>query len=233
MKQSRVHYIQHAPFEGLGCIESWATEQGNVLTYTRIYEEVIFPEAEAFDILIIMGGPMSVNDPDEWIVEEKHFIKSAIDKNKKVLGICLGAQFIASVLGAKVYPNKEKEIGWFPVTLTKAGLNSELLQNMEEKFIMFHWHGETFDLPENAVHLISSEGCINQAFSLGDNVLGLQFHPEFTKQSFDDAMHQIKTEITPGKFIQAEQDIVAGQFRIEASNHIINSILQHFLQPLT
>jgi len=175
--------IMHVPFEGLGCIEQWITKNNHSVTYIRLYEKHELPDMNAIDWLIVMGGPMGVYDEAiyPWLSEEKTFIKQAIEAGKTVLGICLGSQLIAEVLGAKVYPNKQKEIGWFDVALSERAKTDSLFAGFEDKFPVFHWHGDTFDLPEGSKHLISSEVCKNQAFLYNDKVLGLQFHFEVTE----------------------------------------------------
>jgi len=131
-----------------------------------------------------LGGPISVNDRAifPFIEAEINLLKRRLAADKPTLGICLGAQLIASALGAKVYPGNEKEIGWYDLSLTAAGEQSALRYLDAKHCSMLHWHGETFDLPENAVLLASSEKYDNQAFSYGDNVLALQFHPEITQR---------------------------------------------------
>ena len=111
------HVFQHVPFEGLGSIGPWLEARRAVVTVTRFFEDAVLPEAEGLDLLIVMGGPMSVNDEKlyPWLIAEKRFIAQAILRGKAVLGVCLGAQLIAAALGARIYPNGEKEIGWFPV----------------------------------------------------------------------------------------------------------------------
>ncbi len=113
----RAHYLQHVPFEGVGSIEPWLKINGYEITNTRLFEETDFPSLKDIDLLVIMGGPMSVSDEGKypWLVHEKKFIYEAIKSDKAVLGICLGAQLIANVMGARVYQNPLKEIGWFPV----------------------------------------------------------------------------------------------------------------------
>ena len=114
----RAHYLQHVPFEGLGIIKPWLKVQGYELTNTPFYESALLPDPGEIDLLIVMGGPMSVNDEAEfpWLIDEKRFIRRCIEEDTSVLGICLGAQLIASSLQSRVYPNRVKEIGWFPIT---------------------------------------------------------------------------------------------------------------------
>ncbi|WP_211325058.1 type 1 glutamine amidotransferase [Hydrogenothermus marinus] len=132
----RIHYFQHVPFETPANIENWAKEKGHLFKGTYLYKNQPFPDFSSFDMLVIMGGPMSVSDENKYpfLKREKIFIENAIKLNKKVVGICLGAQLIAEVLGSKVYKNKEKEIGWYPVYLTDEGKKSnifkDLLQNL-------------------------------------------------------------------------------------------------------
>src|ERR1019366_3931236 len=115
----RLHYLQHVPFEGPGKIEEWAAKANHTVKASRLYANDSLPAAESFDMLVVMGGPMGANEDARyrWMKGEKLLIELAIEKEKKVLGICLGAQLIARVLGAKVYANGEKEIGWFPIEL--------------------------------------------------------------------------------------------------------------------
>ncbi len=112
----RAHYLQHVPFEGLGSIEPWLIDAGYTITSTHLFETAEFPEPDDFDLLVVMGGPMSINDEAvyPWLTPEKRFLRQVMETGKPVLGICLGAQLIAGCLGAKIFPNEEKEIGWFP-----------------------------------------------------------------------------------------------------------------------
>ncbi len=113
----RAHYLQHVPFEGLGSIKSWLKKSGYEISNTQFFNSKVLPSIDEIDLLVVMGGPMSVNDEAKypWLVEEKKFIRNTIEAGKSVLGICLGAQLIASSMGVKVFSNSEKEIGWFPV----------------------------------------------------------------------------------------------------------------------
>jgi GMP synthase-like glutamine amidotransferase len=130
--------------------------------------------------LIFMGGPMSVNDDLDYVRRELDIIRDGARVGLPMLGVCLGAQLIAKALGARVYPNAVKEIGWYPVHWTAAAAGDALLGGMQDPATVFHWHGETFDLPDNAVWLGYSDACRNQAFRCGGNIYGLQFHLEVT-----------------------------------------------------
>lgn len=116
----RIHYLQHVPFEGLASIEQWATTKDYILSATKFYNGDTLPSVDHLDWVIVMGGPMNIyeNDKYPWLTWEKHFIEEAIKKNKIVIGICLGSQLIADVLGSKVYKGQEKEIGWYPIQVT-------------------------------------------------------------------------------------------------------------------
>jgi len=228
MDSLRMHYLQHVPFEGLGSIEEWVSASGHSLTATKFYEEIIYPDLASIDWLIVMGGPMGVYDEDKysWLAEEKQFIKQAIDAGKTVLGVCLGAQLIAEALGAKVYPNKEKEIGWFDINFTQNALENELFFDAPSKTKVFHWHGDTFDLPENAIHLAYSEGCVNQAFLFNKKVLGLQFHIETTEESLEDIFTYAPKEFSAGnKYIQSAGEMYAQRGNANPNKTMLFAVL--------
>ncbi len=199
----QVQVLQHVPFEGLGSIANWLSERGAAVHYTRFYQSAVLPDLGSVDFVVALGGPMSVNDEREhpWLKQEKAFIKEAVGCGLPVLGVCLGAQMIASALGARVFANANKEIGWFPVQA--ASTDSDAFR-FPPQTTVFHWHGETFDLPSGAVHLASSTGCKNQAFQIGRNVIGLQFHLETTPETADQIIHHCRSELVAGEYIQTE-----------------------------
>ncbi len=222
----RAHYFQHVPFEGLGSIETWLKAAEYEVTSTRVFESPELPGPDGIDLLIVLGGPMSVNDEDEypWLVTEKHFIRDAVRSGTPVLGICLGAQLIASAMGANVFRNPHKEIGWFPVQGIPAVDGSAF--RFPASVEVFHWHGDTFDLPAGAVHLARSEGCENQAFQLGGSVIGLQFHLETTPEAARDILSNCRKELFPSAYVQSEEEILsAPPERYRAINNLMGDVL--------
>jgi len=223
----KIHSIHHAPFEGLGCIENWIYSKRFPLSSTNIYESDILPDLNDFDWLIIMGGPMGVYDEDKfsWLKDEKKLIKKSIEENKIVLGICLGSQLIANVLGAKVYPNKFKEIGWFPVNFTSAAQNNFLFSSFPKKLNVFHWHGDTFNLPKGAIHIAENSVCKNQAFIFNDRVIGLQFHLEMTNSSIREMLKEGDDELIEDKYIQSPEEIVRLSNQANLCNELVYALL--------
>jgi len=222
-----LHYIQHVPFETPGCILDWAQEKGIIVTATHTYKNEPFPAFDDFDFLVIMGGPMGVQDTGlyPWLVAEKEFIARAIQMNKKVLGICLGAQLIAFACGAKVYANPEKEVGWHPVSLTQAAQNHALFSDFPAELEVFHWHGETFTLPANAIHLARSTACEHQAFLLDEHVLGFQFHLEVKAENVKSLLEHCPDDLSPSPFTQDAQSIQKNTHKSERINRLVESLL--------
>jgi GMP synthase-like glutamine amidotransferase len=244
----RVHCFQHVPFEGPGSITRWLESRSARITSTRFFEDARLPEMEEIDWLIILGGPMSVNDVAAfpWLHQEKSFIAEAVARKKVVLGICLGAQLIASALGASVYSMPQPEIGWFPIEQTGRGgpiLADRLFPagtggnaqaraggNAQARADVFHWHGETFDMPVGGLGFARSEACKNQAFVIGDRVVGFQFHLETTPTAARVMINAGRSELAPGPFVQSEEEILSSPERFDRINALMAGVLEALSQ---
>ena len=175
--------FQHDPFEDLGFFSEVLEKQRTVYRVLRLFHgEMPAEDWERIGALIILGGPMSVNDEEEYpfLRWEKRIIRAAIDEAVPVVGICLGAQLIAATLGTLVYHGRVKEIGWSPISITPHGQVDSLLGYLPENATVFQWHGDGFELPAGAIRLASSVNYKNQAFRVGKNIYALQFHLEVT-----------------------------------------------------
>jgi len=226
----RAHILQHVSFEGAGSAAEWLHARQAVVSVTRFHEPApSLPRVDELDLVIALGGPMSVNDErvHPWLRAEKRFIREAMLRGTPVLGICLGAQLMASSLGSAVYANREKEIGWFPIRAEPAEATAFVFP---PELTAFHWHGETFDLPPGAVRLATSAACRNQAFQLGARAIGLQFHLETTPESMALLLENCRHELTAGKYIQSERDMRAQD---EQAHHEINRLMGNILNYLT
>ena len=184
--------LKNISSEGPGTIEDHLLEKGTDYSIFDLAAGEL-PSAEKADTLVLMGGPMSVNESDiyPYIKKEVELVQDFIREGKKVLGICLGAQIMASALGARVYSGPEKEVGWLDIELQEEGIKDPLMTKMAvhpkagdfwKRFKVFHWHGETFDLPSGAVRLAKSALYTNQAFRYGSNAYAFQFHVEVKKE---------------------------------------------------
>jgi len=218
-----IHYLQHVAFENPAYILDWAKEFNHSVSSTHFYDkDYQLPSLDSIDMLVVMGGPMNIYEETEYpyLVEEKKFIKGAIESGKSVLGICLGAQLIADVLGGKVIKNDVKEIGWIPVT-------SYNMHFFPSQFVPLHWHGDTFTLPEECEVIASSKDCENQAFLYQDKVVGLQFHLETNEDSLNAIIQNCKDELSHEGNIMSEEEMFAwAKKRIPENNKIIRFILE-------
>lgn len=207
---------QHVPFEGPGIIAEWAQARDRELQVVHSYRgDSVTPGADAA-FLVVMGGPMSVNDTAEhpWIEPELDIIRQRIATDLPTLGVCLGAQLIAKACGSEIYKAEENEIGWYPVQrVTAEGLG----QYLPEQFTPLHWHGETFDLPSQAVHLAQTDACPQQAFQVGRHVLGMQYHIEATYESVTALIEHCGHEIGDGPFEMPADEILTRMPGVEAT----------------
>lgn len=236
MKNFRIHYFQHEEEVSPGYLKTWAETNNAELSSTRFDRNEVFPPLDSFDLLVILGGTMNVNDIENFpfLKEEKEFVLKAIKSNKKVLGICLGGQMIASVLDAAVYENTQKEIGWFPITFTGEAIKNPFFRSLagKKERTVFQWHGDVFNLPEGAVQIASNSCSPNQAFVYNDRVVALQFHPEMTEESVPSLIEYGKDELaqTESRYVQNANDILNGTDNIAPNNAILKNILDVFVQ---
>lgn len=203
--------LQNASHEGAGTIEDYFKK--NNIAYTTVdlsKKGYKIPDPSGYNALIVMGGPMNVYETDEfpYLIEEEKIIKTAIERNYLVLGICLGAQMMAKALGAKVTKGKTKEIGWYDINLTEDGIEDKTLGQLGNKVKVFQWHGDTFDIPSGAVRLAGSELFPNQAFRYGKRAYALQFHLEVTEDIIKNWLKHGEEELKPLKGIIDPKKIV-------------------------
>ena len=228
-KSLRVHCLQHVAFEGPGRIAHWLEQRGHHLSLTHPYRGETLPKVDSFDWLVIMGGPMNVYEHRTypWLMQEKLFIESAIKADKTILGICLGAQLLADVLGGKVFQNREKEIGWWPIQFSPFDFSREFFGETAPEETVFHWHGDTFSPPPGARALAFSAGCSDQAFAFGSRVVGLQFHIESTLATIEALIEHCGGELKPARYIQTAQEIRGNQAHYASNQKFLHTLLEH------
>jgi GMP synthase-like glutamine amidotransferase len=223
----RWHCLQHVPFEGPAHLASWAQRRGYELTFTELWRDATFPSGHGYDGLFILGGPMNVYEDEQypWLAPEKHFIARAVSERKPILGVCLGAQLLAVVMGGSVTRNRHKEIGWFPVELTPAGRDSALLRDFPDRFTAFHWHGDRFSIPPPAIHVARSEACNEQAFVYEHRVVGLQFHLETTRENVAALVEHCGDEIVRAPYIQDRRTVEASTDNLPTTHGLLEKLL--------
>ncbi|WP_319380159.1 type 1 glutamine amidotransferase [Thiomicrorhabdus sp.] len=205
-----VAVLVHAPFERLGQIEQWLIARRAVIHFVNLYEEgAAYPELDSLDMVIVLGGPMSVNEEEiyPWLVAEKAFIRRVIAADLPLLGICLGGQLIATALGAEVTGNPEVEIGWH--TIERVSGEDESVFRFPQSMTIFNWHGETFELPPGAKRLIQSRVCKNQGFQIGDRIIGLQCHPEVTGKEIREWIDEVGEQMVSGDYVHSPQAMLS------------------------
>ncbi|SEQ09367.1 GMP synthase-Glutamine amidotransferase [Amphritea atlantica] len=221
----RVLILQHAEGEWIGSMNDWFSEPSRVsgftLTTIRLDHGEALPGRNSFDWLLIMGGPMSVNDESDypWLCEEKQLIRQSIADNKTIIGICLGGQLIASAAGAEVYRNSAVEIGWFPVIRTDTDVTW-----LPETASLLSWHGDCFRLPAGARPFAASRITPCQGFSLGPRVWALQFHLEAQPGTVEAFLALEPHGLPEGKYVQPQQQLLSEAF-LSRSQTIMHGLL--------
>ena len=223
--QLRIRCLQHVPFEGPAAIADWADSNRYALGVTRLDRGEELPSIASFDWLVVLGGPMGVADRARhvWMDREIELIGTALEAGRRVLGICLGAQLLASALGARVYRAPAREIGWLEVESCPAAIANF---GWPHRFVPLHWHGDTFDLPAGAECLASGPMSTNQAFAVGSNAVGLQFHLEATPQSVKALVSHCAAEIGSGDWEMPPEAIVDCRARCRQLRPVLHGVLE-------
>jgi len=208
-------------------MSEWFLSRGHELSCTRLFEEPALPVLDDFDWLVVMGGPMGVGDSSKfpWLIPEMNLIQSTIINGKRILGVCLGAQLMAAAMGAKVSKNPHKEIGWFSVNKT-GGENTAFTEDFPKTFDAFHWHGDTFDIPQGAEHLVSSAATSNQGFCVGRSALALQFHLELIAGDANRIAEACHDDLTPGTYVQQPEEFTMKKDLFKDANKLMGRLLE-------
>jgi GMP synthase-like glutamine amidotransferase len=228
----RLHAFQHVAFEDLGSIQSWCQKKGIETHTTRFFQNEPLPPLADVTHLVVLGGPMGVGDRAHlpWLEAEMQFIRRVIEAGGAVLGICLGAQLLAAALGARVYRNPEPEIGWFPVHRVSQAHADEATAFLPANLEVFHWHGDTFDLPVGTQRLAYSAACRNQGFYRGRRLIGLQFHLETTRSGVEALLTHCGNELVEGRpYIQSAATIGAVTDRFEPNQTVMRALLEKWI----
>jgi GMP synthase-like glutamine amidotransferase len=227
----RVLVIQHSAADSLAAAESVIAELGHEIITVRIDRQHPIPKSVDCDAMIMLGGPypLTMENRPDWIANEQELVRRYVDGGRRILGICLGAQILASALGAPVRRNAQAELGWHTIRRT-SDPSSLTDESLPSQMTVFQWHRDTFEIPNGAKHLYESDGCRNQAFSLSDRVYGFQFHLEADPRTIRAFLTVSKYRKLAGKGIQTEAEIMAGIERhLPGQRKHMSSFLAHLL----
>jgi len=224
-----IQCFTHVPFEGPAVIADWAKAKGHELSLSRFHEGEDPPDPGNTDMLVIMGGPMSVFDypTHPWLKEETAWVKDFISSGKPVIGICLGAQIIAAALGAEVYPGPYKEIGWYNLRFLPCLGDYRICRDLPSVRKVFHWHGDTFNLPQGAVRIAESKAFANQGFMLNGKVIALQFHLEVKASSVKSLVKNCGDELVEGPYIQQADAILSEKGPYRENQRLMFEIMDY------
>jgi GMP synthase-like glutamine amidotransferase len=212
----------HHPKEGPGLLKEILRERGWEVEEVAPSEGAQMPEPRTFHLLILMGGPMSVNEEDlyPFLREEKAFVRQWVTAGNPTIGICLGAQLIADVLGGRVYKGDKEELGWYELIVTEEGKKDPFVRGFPLRFPVFQWHGETFELPEGAILLATAQEYPHQAFRFKDSIHAFQFHLEVTEE-------MIQTWLAEGEVDKGKQQMITASLHLHLP--VIHTLCRNFM----
>ena len=236
MKSSlAIQCFTHVPFEGPAVIADWSEEHKHKLQITRFYENDPLPDPGKTDMLVVMGGPMNAFDYPTypWLEEETEWVKQIISAGKPVIGICLGAQILAIALGAEVHPGPHKEIGWFNLRFLPCLGDYRICHDLPPMRKVFHWHGDTFSLPEGADRIAESKAFANQGFIYDSRVIALQFHLEVKPSSVKALVKNCGEELVDGPYIQDAGTILNEKAPYRDNQKLMHTIMDYLANQVT
>lgn len=228
MSKRVVHCIQHSDRVRPLTVAEWAAERGLDLQVVRVDREDRMPVPGEVERLVVLGGGMNSDQVDEhpWLVGEADWLRDVVDLGRAhVLGICLGSQLLAHVLGGTVGRAAVPEIGWQRIERTGDGDDDAVFASLPGSFDAMQWHGDAWTVPPGGRLLATSTGCAMQAFGWGDRVRGVQFHPEFTYARTRELARSTNDDLTPRGCIQAPEEFLAGPARFDALREVCVQLL--------
>ena len=224
-------YLQHDPLDGPGTLLDWAVSRGHRASRCLICEGEPLPLIDSFDLLVILGGPMGAYEVEKhpWLEMEKQYLRDAFASGKKILGLCLGTQLIADALGGRAFRHSCKEFGWQPIAPTPEGIEWFNCDHEKGSFLAFQWHGDTYTLPPGAVQLARNTTCEQQAFAIGKQVLGLQFHLEWTETMMRNALAEPGVAPPPSASVQTPEEIMSDPSLFESGQKRFFDLMDRFV----
>ena len=224
-------YLQHDPLDGPGTLLDWVESRGHTVSQCLICEGEPLPPIDSFDLLVSLGGPMGAYETEKhpWLEPEKQYLRNAFASGKKILGLCLGTQLIAEALGGKAFRHSCKEFGWQPIEATREGREWFAQDHEKDMFHAFQWHGDTYTLPPGALQLARNSACEQQAFAIGNQVLGLQFHLEWTEAMMREALAEPGVAPPPSVSVQTLEEIMSDPSLFESGQKRFFSLMDRFV----
>jgi GMP synthase-like glutamine amidotransferase len=227
----RIQLIEHDPEDfSRTNISFWAAKKGYRVHQIYVCNHEALPSLDDFDWLMVMGGSQHAWDEqgNAWLEEEKRFVGEALAAGKLYLGICFGAQILAEALGGRIFPNEYREIGWHEVSLTRQGRESFLFKNVPNSFVSFHWHSDHFSLPRSCTRLAFSKATENQAFISNDRpAVGLQFHPEYTREMVAYYAEKQSQDWVPDVYVSGQDEVLARTAEIQGTYWLMEALLEN------